>query len=39
MLSNKKKRCPLFDKGICPNGAMCSFTHSFIPDIAKVFVL
>lgn len=35
-LPNRKKRCPLFDQGKCRNGGLCSFSHSFIPDIAKV---
>lgn len=35
---SRKKKCPQFDKGMCPNGALCSYSHSFIPDIAKVDV-
>ena len=33
----KKKRCEFYNKGACTKGSQCTFSHSFIPDVAKVF--
>lgn len=32
----KKKRCEFYNKGSCNKGSQCTFSHSFIPDVAKV---
>lgn len=32
----KKKRCEFYNIGLCTKGSLCTKSHSFIPDIAKV---
>lgn len=32
----KKKKCDFYNKGACKKGSQCPFSHSFIPDVAKV---
>ena len=38
MLSStyKKKKCEFYNRGSCSKGAHCTFSHNFIPDVAKV---
>ena len=33
---NLRKKCENYNKGNCQEGRQCLFSHSFIPDIAKV---
>lgn len=34
----KKKKCEFYNLGNCTKGSLCTLSHSFIPDIAKVNV-
>ena len=38
MLSStyKKKKCEFYNRGSCSKGTQCTFSHNFIPDVAKV---
>ena len=36
---NKKSRCEFYNVGLCRKGTLCTSSHSFIPDVAKVPLL
>ena len=30
------KKCEFFNKGSCHKGALCTYSHNFTPEVAKV---
>ena len=32
----QKQKCDFYNRGSCNKGSHCTFSHSFVPDVAKV---